>query len=102
MKSYFFSFLLIFIITFTASNLKSQICITMDDKTIFAENLFALQNFISEVDDIMENISIHYSGFIVITFDPNTSNETILHRLKEYGITEFELGNDGRQIFIHK
>ena len=74
----------------------------MDNKTIFAENLFALRNYISEVDDIIETVSIHYSGYIVLTFDPNASKDNIQNRLKEYGITEFEFSNDDRQIFIYK
>ena len=74
----------------------------MDNKTIFAQNLFALRNFVSEVDDIIESISIHYSGFIVITFDPNASKDNIQSRLLEYGITEYEFSNDNRQVFIHQ
>jgi len=74
----------------------------MDNKTIFAQNLFALRNFVSEVDDIIESISIHYSGFIVITFDPNASKDDIQSRLLEYGITEYEFSNDNRQVFIHQ
>ena len=74
----------------------------MDNKTIFAENLFSLRNFISEVDDMIESISIHYSGFIVITFDPNASKCNIRQRLEEYGIAEFDFSNDDRQVFLYK
>jgi len=74
----------------------------MNNKTIFAENLFSLRNFVSDVDDMIESISIHYSGFIAITFDPNASKESIQCRLDEYGITDFEFSNDCRQIFIYK
>jgi len=73
----------------------------MENKTIFAESLFTLRDFVSDVDDIIENISIHYSGFVVINFDPNASKDNIQLRLKEYGITEFEFSNDNRQIFIY-
>jgi len=74
----------------------------MDNKKIFAESLFVLQNFVSDVDDIIESISIHYSGFICITFCPNASKENIQSRLLEYGITEFEFSLGDRQVFIYK
>jgi len=74
----------------------------MDHQTVFAESLFTLLNFVSDVDDMIESISIHYSGFVVISFDPNASKDNILLRLKKYGITEFEFSNDNRQIFIYK
>ena len=68
----------------------------------FADSLFALRNFVSDVDDMIESISIHYSGFIVIYFDPNASKESIRNRLKDYGITGFEFSTDNRQVFIYK
>jgi hypothetical protein len=74
----------------------------MNNKTLFADSLFALRNFVSDVDDMIETVSIHYSGFIVIYFDPNASKETIQTRLKDYGITDFEFSNDNRQVFIYK
>ena len=74
----------------------------MDNQTVFAESLFSLRDFVSDTDDMIESISIHYSGFVVISFDPNASKENIQLRLKEYGITEFEFSNDNRQIFIYR
>jgi len=74
----------------------------MNDKTFFAENLFTLRDFVSDVDDMIESISIHYSGFIAITFDPNASKDSIRCRLEKYGITDFDFSNDCRQIFIYK
>ena len=73
-----------------------------DSKTLFSESLFTLRNFVSDVDDMIESISIHYSGFIVIYFDPNTSKESIRNRLKDYGINDFEFSTDNRQVFIYK
>ena len=74
----------------------------LSNKTLFADSLFALRNFVADVDDMIETISIHYSGFIVIYFDPNASKETIRNRLKDFGITDFEFSNDNRQVFIYK
>jgi len=74
----------------------------MENQTFFAENLFTLQDFVSNVDDMIESISIHYSGYIVIIFDPNAPKDNIQQRLKEYGINEFEFSNDNRQVFIYK
>jgi len=74
----------------------------MNNKAIFAENLFILRDFVSDVDDMIESISIHYSGFVAITFDPNASKDNIQRRLEEYGITDFEFSNDCRQVFIYK
>ena len=73
-----------------------------DTNPIFADSLFALRNFVCDVDDMIESISIHYSGFIVIYFDPNASRESIGSRLKYYGITDFEFSPDSRQVFIYK
>jgi len=73
----------------------------MENKAIFAENLFALLNFVSNVDDLIETVSIHYSGFISILFCPSASKDQIQNRLNEYGITEFEFSNDNRQVFIY-
>ena len=74
----------------------------MENKTFFAERLFTLRDFVSDVDDMIESISIHYSGYIVISFDPNASKDNIQLRLKEYGITEFEFASDNRQVFVYK
>ena len=74
----------------------------LSNNHLFAESLFALRNFVADVDDMIETISIHYSGFVVIYFDPNASKEIIQNRLKEYGITDFEFSNDYRQVFIYK
>jgi len=74
----------------------------MENKSNFAENLFTLLDFVSNVDDIIETVTIHYSGYMVINFDHNTSKDEIENHLKEYGITDFELSYDNRQVFIYK
>jgi len=75
---------------------------SMENKNLFAESLFAVRNFVSDVDDMIESITIHYSGFIAIYFDPNVSKDNIQNCLKEYGITDFEFSHDDRQVFIYK
>ena len=67
------------------------------NKAVFAENLFTIQRFVSEVDDIIESIYIHYTDFIVIKFCPEATVEDIHSRLKEYGFSEYEFSSDEKQ-----
>jgi len=74
----------------------------MINKKVFADNLYAVQNFLSDVDDSITHISIAYTGAIVIYFARDVSKSDIELRLEEYGITDYEFSGDSSNVFIYR
>ena len=74
----------------------------MINKKVFADNLYAVQEFLAEVDDSITHISIAYTGAIVIYFARDVSKSDIESRLEDYGITEYEFSGDERNVFIYR
>jgi len=74
----------------------------MTNKKVFAENLYAVQKFLSEVDDSITHISIAYTGAIVIYFARDVSKADIERRLEEYGLTEYKFSGYERNVFIYR